>query len=194
MSEFQLFLRAGIEYFIDIHSIDHFLFIIILFMTYPIKQWNKIIILITAFTLGHLLIIIYAIIQFRPISLSWIRLLIPFYIIISSALNLLQKSDKFIPWIYKIKYIIATLFGFTHGMEFYTDLNKLGGKETNIIIPMISYNIGIELGQIVLITMNIGMSILVVDLLLVKRREWVVVWTGAAISAGLIWIIEYYTW
>jgi hypothetical protein len=194
MSEFQLYLRLGLDHIADIHSYDHILFLISLCVIYPIKQWNKILLLITAFTLGHSITLALATLRIISIPTKLVEFLIPLTIFITAFLNLLQKSDNFKPGTYKIKYLTALLFGLIHGMGFSNYLRSLLGKGESLAIPLLSFNIGIELGQIIIDLIIITLSILVVDLIKVKRREWVLVLSGAAMGVASILMIDRFPW
>jgi len=95
MSEFQLYLKLGIEHIADIQSFDHILFIISLCVVYPIKNWNKVLILVTAFTIGHSLTLALATLKIIHVDTKLIEFLIPATILITASGNLFQKSDKF---------------------------------------------------------------------------------------------------
>lgn len=194
MSEFQLYLRLGLDHIADIHSYDHILFIISLCIIYPIKQWNKILILITAFTIGHSITLALATLKIISIPTKLVEFLIPLTIFITAFINLLQKSDNFKPGTYKIKYLAALFFGFIHGMGFSNYLRSLLGKGDSLLIPLLSFNIGIELGQIFIDIIIITLSILIVDLMKVKRREWVLVLSGAAMGVASILMIDRFPW
>jgi hypothetical protein len=95
MSEFQLYLKLGIEHIADFQSYDHVLFIISLCVVYPIKYWKKVLILITAFTIGHSITLAIATLRLIAVNTKLIEFLIPGTIFITACLNLLQKSDNF---------------------------------------------------------------------------------------------------
>ena len=194
MSEFQLYFRLGLDHIADIHSYDHILFIISLCIIYPVKLWNKILILITAFTIGHSITLALATLKIISIPAKLVEFMIPLTILITASLNLLQKSDNFRPGTYKTKYFTALFFGLIHGMGFSNYLGSLLGKGDSLTIPLLSFNIGIELGQIIVVLIIITLSVLVVDLMKVKRREWVLALSGAAMGVASVLMIDRFPW
>ncbi len=194
MSEFQLYLRLGLDHIADIHSYDHILFIISLCIIYPVKLWRKMLLLITAFTIGHSITLALATLKIITIPTKLVEFLIPLTIFITAFINLLQKSDNFKPGTYKIKYLGALFFGLIHGMGFSNYLRSLLGKGDSLTIPLLSFNIGIELGQIIIELIIITLTILFVDLLKVKRREWVLILSGAALGVASILMIDRFPW
>jgi len=194
MSEFHLYLNLGIEHIADIISYDHILFIISLCVIYPIKQWAKILILITAFTIGHSLTLALATLKIITTNTSLIEFLIPATIFLTAATNLLQKSDNFNSNLHKFKYLVALFFGLIHGMGFSNYLTSLLGTEGNLITPLFAFNIGIELGQIIIVLIITILSLITVDLIGVKRREWTLTWSGAALGVSLVLMIDRFPW
>jgi len=194
MSEFHLYLKLGIEHIADIHSYDHILFILSLCVVYPIKQWKKILLLITAFTIGHSLTLALATLKLITINTELIEFLIPATIFITASANLFQKSDNFNSNLHVFKYAAALFFGLIHGMGFSNYLTSLLGKAENLITPLFSFNVGIELGQIIIVLIITILSILFVDLLGVKRREWILVWSGASMGVSAVLMLDRFPW
>jgi hypothetical protein len=194
MSEFQLYLKLGIEHIADFHSYDHILFIVSLCVVYPIKQWRKILVLITAFTIGHSLTLALATLKLIAVNAKLIEFLIPATIFVTALGNLLQKSDNFNSNLHKFKYAGALIFGLIHGMGFSSYLISLLGTSGKLLVPLFAFNIGIELGQIIIILIITALSLLFVDLFGVKRREWILLWSGAALGVSLVLMIDRFPW
>jgi hypothetical protein len=194
MSEFHLYLKLGIEHIIEFQSYDHILFIISLCIIYPIKQWKKILVLITAFTIGHSLTLVLATLKLITVNTKLIEFLIPVTIFIAASGNLLQKSDNFNSNLHKFKYLAALCFGLIHGMGFSGYLISLLGREGKLLTPLFAFNIGIEIGQVFVVLAITALSLLVVDLFGAKRREWSLVWTGAALGVSVILMISRFPW
>ena len=194
MSEFQLYLQLGLSHIADIQSYDHILFIISLSIIYPLKLWKKLLLLITAFTIGHSITLALATLKIISIPTKLIEFLIPLTIFLTAFINIFQKSDNFKPGTYKIKYLVALFFGLIHGMGFSNYLRSLLGKEDSIAIPLLSFNVGIELGQILIVLIFTTISLLIVDIFKVKRREWILILSGIAMGVALILMDERFPW
>ena len=194
MSEFHLYLKLGIEHIADFKGYDHILFIISLCVVYPMKQWKKILILITAFTIGHSLTLALATLKIITVNTKLIEFLIPVTIFLTASGNLMQKSDNFNSNLHKFKYLAALFFGLIHGMGFSNYLTSLLGTSGNLITPLFAFNIGIELGQIMVVLGITALSLLIVDLFKIKRREWLLIWSGAAMGVSLVLMIDRFPW
>jgi len=194
MSEFQLYLKLGIDHIADFLSFDHILFIVSLCVVYPLKQWKKILILVTAFTIGHSLTLALATLRLITVETALIEFLIPATIFVTASGNLFQKSDNFNSKLHNFKYLAALFFGLIHGMGFSNYLSSLLGKVGNLIIPLFAFNIGIELGQLMIIISIITLSVLFIDISGTKRREWVLVWSGGALGVATVLMIQRWIW
>jgi hypothetical protein len=194
MTTFQLYLELGIKHILDIKSYDHLLFLISLCVIYPVRQWKKILVLITAFTIGHSLTLALATLKLIAVNTKIIEFLIPATVFLAASANLLQKSDNFNSNLHKFKYLAALFFGLIHGMGFSGYLISLLGTSGSIIGPLFAFNLGIELGQIMVILTIICLSLLAVDLAGVKRREWNLVWSGAALGVSMVLMIDRFPW
>jgi hypothetical protein len=190
MSQFQLYLKLGIEHIADFQSYDHILFIISLCVVYSVKHWRKILILITAFTIGHSLTLALATLKIIEVNTKLIEFLIPATIFLTASFNLLQKSDNFSSNLHIVKYVAGLFFGLIHGMGFSKYLTSLLGKESSLITPLFAFNIGIEIGQIIIILIITALTLLIVDLAGLKRREWILIWSGAALGVSTVLMID----
>ncbi len=190
MSIFELYLKLGIDHIADIQGYDHILFILSLTIVYSIRQWKKILILVTAFTIGHSLTLILATLNILKISTVWIEFLIPVTIFLTALLNVLQKSDKFVSSSHRIKYAAALFFGLIHGLGFSNYLRAMLTSEDSLLVPLLSFNIGIELGQILIVLIVLAITLLVVDILGTKRRDWNLIISGAALGISIVMAIE----
>lgn len=189
MSSFQLYLQLGISHITDIQGYDHILFLLTLCAVYQLKQWRSVLVLITAFTLGHCTTLLLASLNFINISSSLIEFLIPLTILITAIINILQKNESTTPRLKNIKYFTALSFGLIHGLGFSNYLRALLGMESNIIKPLFAFNIGIELGQILIVLIFFVLTFFAITFLKVSKRTWTVSISGLSIVISLILLI-----
>ncbi len=190
MSTFQMYLSLGIDHIADLKAYDHILFILTLCAVYQLRQWRKLLILITAFTIGHSITLGLATLKFINVPTNLIEFLIPVTILITALANILQKSGKISLKAHYFKYFLALFFGLIHGLGFSNYLKSLLGKESSIIGPLFSFNLGIEIGQFLIVAIIIFFTWILVDLLGVKRREWNLVLSGAGLGISLVIILD----
>jgi hypothetical protein len=175
MEEFLIYLKLGYRHITDINGYDHILFIVALCAIYRIGDWRKVLILITAFTVGHSITLALASTNVIQYSTSFIEFLIPLTILITCVANLLHKcsdsileKEKFSP----IRYFFALGFGLIHGMGFSNYLKSLLGKNENIVLQLFAFNIGLEIGQILIVAFGLILSFAMLDILLIKKQTW----------------------
>ena len=53
MQDFKLYFGLGTDHILNWEALDHILFVAALCLRYLIKDWKKVVVLVTAFTIGH---------------------------------------------------------------------------------------------------------------------------------------------
>jgi len=192
MSLFELYFRLGIEHIADLKGYDHILFILILCAVYSVKEWKRVLILVTAFTVGHSLTLALATLDLVRIKADVVEFLIPLTIFLTAMANIVTRVHKGSTTLYALKYAAALFFGLIHGLGFSNYLRSLLGAEKGLVLPLFSFNIGIEVGQILIVALIMVLTLLVVDVLKYSRREWHVLLSGAGLGVSLILMIERY--
>ena len=184
-----LYFPLGFEHILDPNGYDHILFVVALCATFELKLWRKVLILVTAFTIGHSVTLALSALDILSIDSALIETLIPITILITAVHNLFQSSsDK--EQKLSVNYVLALGFGFIHGMGFSNYLKMLLGESTCIPGPLLMFNLGIEVGQvfIVLATMLIGW--VVISRLGVALRWWNYVLSSLIALAAIGLILE----
>ncbi|MDA9628116.1 HupE/UreJ family protein [Flavobacteriaceae bacterium] len=150
MITFNTFFLSGWEHIVDINAYDHLLFVMTLCAAFKLKEWKQILIIITAFTIGHSGTLILSAFDIIPTNAKLIDLLIPFTIMLTAIANVINynKNRKFSDA--KIKYSIALVFGLIHGLAFASNFKFMLFSD-NILMPLFLFNIGIEAGQLFIV-------------------------------------------
>lgn len=194
MSPFVLYLKLGIDHIMDLKAYDHILFIITLCSVYKLSEWRRVLILVTAFTIGHSITLALATLKFISVSTGLIEFLIPLTIFLTALFNALSKGSSVSQLLHTIKYAAALFFGFIHGLGFSNYLRSLLGQEHSIWKPLLSFNIGIEIGQITIVSIIMLLTWVVVKVLKAPRREWNLVLAGVGLGVALILMIDRVPW
>ena len=194
MTVFELYLRLGIDHIMDIQGYDHILFIITLCSVYKLSEWKRVLILITAFTIGHSVTLALATLKILSVSTGLIEFLIPLTIFLTALFNAISRSTNVSQLLHIVKYIAAMFFGLIHGLGFSNYLRSLLGQESSIWKPLLSFNVGIEIGQIIIVTVIMLLTWLVVKVMSAPRREWNLVLAGVGLGISLILMIERMPW
>lgn len=194
MSEFQAYLQLGFNHITDSLGYDHILFIMALCTVYTLIDWKKVIVLVTAFTIGHSITLALSTLGFVNVNPDWIELLIPVTIVITAALNFFYVVPKasFSPneKSSQVRYPIALFFGLIHGLGFSNYLRTLLGKEADIVNPLLGFNIGLELGQLIIVFIILSIAFVMIELLRVQRVNWINILSGIIVGMSLSLIIN----
>ncbi len=170
MNDFLFYLQLGWEHIISIDALDHQLFVLVLVLAYGLKDLKKILILVTAFTVGHSLTLALSVLDVLRVPSSWVEFLIPLTIVLTALENILfRKNSK---QLRSSHYILALFFGLIHGMGFANTIRMTLSSEQSIGMPLFGFNVGLELGQIVVVALFLGLSALVTQLFKVPKKDW----------------------
>jgi hypothetical protein len=189
MQDFWLYFQIGREHIADWKGYDHILFVTALCLRYLLKDWKKVLILVTAFTIGHSITLALSVFNVINIPTAWTEFLIPVTIVITALSNVIQQEiepKRKFPLIY----FYALFFGLIHGLGFSSYLKSLLGKEQNVVGQLLAFNIGLEAGQLLIVAAVVFISWLFVSILKVPRREYVVFVSGAIFGIASIMAIE----
>ncbi|HNP54152.1 MAG TPA: HupE/UreJ family protein [Ferruginibacter sp.] len=185
MSDFRLFFSLGWSHIISWDALDHLLFILALSAIYLFRDWKQVLILITAFTIGHSLTLLLSVLDVIRFSSRWVEFLIPLTIVITASWNLLPKQKER-PAI-RIQYFLALGFGLIHGMGFANSIRFMMAESQSIAVPLLSFNIGLEAGQIVVVTGILLLAQVLVVSARLPRILWIrsTAWIALGISAWM---------
>ncbi len=172
MTDFMFFLQLGWEHIISADALDHQLFVIALIVAYGLKNPGKILILITAFTIGHSITLALSVFDLVRIDSAWVEFLIPLTIFLTALDNVLMYRNK--GTLMKMNYVLALIFGLIHGLGFANTARMMLAKEQSIAIPLLGFNIGLEVGQIVVVAVFMLISYVVLRFLKVPEKYWTI--------------------
>ena len=188
MTSFEAYLRLGFAHITDLEGYDHILFVIALCAGYGLRDWRRVLVLVTAFTVGHSITLALATLRLFTYRTDVIEWLIPVTILITAVANLAApgKSDAGVPNRYPYaRYGLALLFGLIHGLGFSNFLRSMLGREAGIVQPLLAFNIGLELGQLLIVAAILVLAFGCTRLLGVARRDWNLVVSGAVAGVAL---------
>lgn len=193
-SEFISFLKLGWDHIIDIKAYDHLLFVMTLCAVFVFNEWRKILVIVTAFTIGHSLTLALSTLNYVIIPSEWIEVLIPLTILITALANVIRKKslaeEKTFEKRVVVNYVIALCFGLIHGLGFANNFKFMLGEDSNIIKQLFAFNTGLEIGQIVVVISFMLLLFLLINVFKVLHREWTVFISGAGAGLSLVMILD----
>ena len=191
MTTFTVYLRLGFEHLLDLQGYDHILFLAALCAAYTVRRWRELLVLVTAFTIGHSVSLALATLRLVRVDTGLVEFLIPVTIVAAAVTNLvaMRRED---PSEHRVaarpaRYALALIFGVIHGLGFSSFLRLVLGEERNILVPLLSFNIGLELAQIAVAGAVLGLGLAATRGLQLSDKAWNVVLSVVA-GATAAWM------
>lgn len=171
MQDFLFYLQLGWEHIISKDALDHQLFILALIAIFSFRDWKKVLILVTAFTIGHSLTLVLSALDVFRFPSDWVEFLIPCTIVFTALDNIIfSKNEK---KLIQLNYSLALLFGLIHGMGFANSVRMMLASEQDITLPLFGFNVGLELGQIVVVAIALFIHYIFSEVLKLSNKIWI---------------------
>lgn len=189
---FKTYLQLGFDHILDVQGYDHILFVIALCAVVSLKDWKKILVLVTAFTIGHSITLALSALKIVVFPADVIEFLIPLTIFATAIFNVISdhSEEKMI----KLNYLLALFFGWIHGLGFSNFFKALVGPGESIVGPLFAFNVGVELGQLIIVGLTVLLGYLVVDKFKAPQREWNLFVSGAAAGIAIVLMLDAKFW
>ena len=195
MSQFWLYFKIGLNHVLDIHAYDHVLFLIALMVPYAFKDWKRIFVLVTLFTLGHTLSLFLAVFGVVNINPVYIEFLIPITILVTAVFHLFTAGKNSKTESISFVSIVTLFFGIIHGLGFSNYFKAiLPGNATDKMLPLLEFALGIEAAQIIVVICVLILSYIVQTFFRFSKRDWALVMSSFIIGVVLSMIIESEIW
>lgn len=192
MDNFLFYVNLGLTHVLDWQAYDHVLFFIVLTVFYGFKDWKKVIWLVTAFTIGHMISLGMATYKLFQPRIDIIEFLIPLSIFLTGVYNILTVKSP--PKNIKIKASISFVFGLVHGIGFSNYFGMVVDDANNKLMPLIEFAIGIEIAQIIVVLFILLLGFLMVEVLKRSKRDWIMIVSAIVIGIVIPMLIERKFW
>jgi len=184
MQDFIFYFLIGWKHILSWDATDHIYFIGALAIIYSFKDWKKVLVLVTAFTIGHAFTLYLSALDIFRFSVEWVEFAIPSTIVITAASNLLIKQEKKTKGI--LQYLLALGFGLVHGMGYANYIRMMLSSNQNLVSSLFSFNVGLEMGQILVVVLVLSSKWILGKYNLVSARILV---TGVSIYILIVSLI-----
>ncbi len=182
-SDFLFYFELGWSHIVSLDALDHQLFILALIAVYTSKQVKQILILVTAFTVGHSITLALSTFDIIRFDSKWVEFLIPCTIFVTAVTNLF-KNDKRKKNV-QLNYYLALFFGLIHGMGFANSVRMMLAKDQYIGWGLFGFNLGLEVGQIIFVVLTMLISGIFLYFFKVRQRDWVIFVSSAVFALAL---------
>ena len=192
MNDFVFYFKIGWEHIINWSAVDHIFFVAALAAIYMLKDWRQVLILITAFTIGHAITLVLSAKNIITVDERLVEFLIPCTIAITALSNLFLQT--FTPKSIRINYFLALFFGLIHGLAFAQTLKWLLASDQSFWTAWISFSVGLELGQILVVVLILLFAQVLVGLAKLNRHYWVIIISVLVLGLALEMAIDRWPW
>lgn len=195
MSEFWIYFEIGIRHVITINAYDHILFLIALAVPYTFKDWKRVLILVSLFTIGHTAALLLSVYGVVLVKVNLIEFLIPITILITALFHLFTAGKLHKKESLGTIGFITLFFGIIHGLGFATYFKSIiGGTTNNKLLPLLEFATGIEAAQIIIVLIALLVSYCVQTLFRFSKKDWTLVMASFVIGVVLPMIIDSKIW
>lgn len=188
LQDFVFYFKLGWEHIISLDALDHQLFILALVAIYSYQNVKQVLILVTAFTIGHSLTLLLSVMDIIRFESKWVEFLIPCTIVFTAVSNLFRRN--FSMKSVRINYFLALGFGLIHGMGFANSIRMMLAKDQNISWGLFGFNIGLEAGQVALVLVILLFTLILFNYTKIKRMSWVLFVSASVFSLALKMALE----
>ncbi|OBX26390.1 HupE/UreJ protein [Gelidibacter algens] len=184
LDNFWFNMQYGMNHVLDINAYDHVLFLLVLTVPYMFKDWKRVLLLVTMFTLGHTISLVLAVYGVISINTNLVEFLIPITIMVVAIYNIFTAGKKAPNEKIGILFFLTLFFGLIHGLGFAGEFKMFVGRSDNKLLPLIEFALGIELAQLIIVFVVLFLGFLCQTIFRFSRRDWMMVLS--AIVVGLV--------
>lgn len=195
MSQFWIYFQLGLKHILDVYSYDHVLFLVALAVPFSFKDWKRILLLVTLFTIGHSVSLLLTLFGIITIKVSVVELLIPITILITALFNLFTAGKSTKKESLNLIFFITLFFGIIHGLGYSIYFKSLlSDGAVSKLLPLSEFAIGIEVAQLVVIFVVLIMAYIFQSFFRFSKRDWILMMSAFIIGVILPMIIQNQIW
>lgn len=185
LENFWFYIKLGLHHVLDFGAYDHILFLSALAVPFTFKEWKRVVLLATIFTIAHCLSLVLSVYNVVVIDVAFIEFLIPVTILMTAVFNLiyirLHTGYKSLLW----HQFATAFFGLIHGFGFSNYFKMLVEGEEEKLSPLLGFAAGIEMSQILIVLLVLILAYIFQSVFKVKKPYFIL---AASILIGLITI------
>ena len=195
MSQFLICFQLGLKHILNIYSYDHILFLIALVIPLSFKDWKRILLLVTSFTLGHTVALLLTLYGIIAVKVTVVELLIPITILIVALFHLFTAGKSGKKESLNLVFFITLFFGIIHGLGFLNYFRNMHhGASVSKLLAILESSLGIEAAQLVVVLVVLILSYIVQTVFRFSKRDWALVMSAFIIGIVLPIILGNEIW
>ena len=183
LDSFLKFLELGLYHIVSFSSYDHILFVILLTLPYVFKDWKRLLILVSVFTLGHTLSLLLGVYDIVNLNVNVTEWLIPLTIFFAALFNVFSSGKSTPKYSYFILGVVL-FFGLIHGLGFANAFQSMVSANESTFLSILEFALGIEIGQLIIVFCVLFINFVFQNIFRFSTSDWVMV--RSAIILGLM--------
>ncbi len=190
LENFWFNVEYGINHVLDFNAYDHVLFLMVLTVPYLFKDWKRVLLLVSVFTIGHTLSLVLAAYTIVSINAVLVEFLIPLTILIVALYNVFTAGKRVKERKIGILFVTTLFFGLIHGLGFAREFKMFVGKDESKLIPLLEFAIGIEIAQIIIVFMVLFLGFIGQTVFRFSKHDWVMVISAIVVGLAIPMIVN----
>ena len=190
LENFWFNVQYGLNHVLDLNGYDHVLFLMVLAVPYLFKDWKRVLLLVSTFTLGHTLSLVLASYDIVSVNAKLVEFLIPITILITAIYNVFTAGKKERGNKIGLYFFTTLFFGLVHGLGFAREFRMFAGQSENKLELLVEFALGIELAQVIIVFIVLFIGFLFQTIFRFSRRDWVMVLSAIVIGLVIPMIIQ----
>jgi len=188
MNDFIFFFKLGWSHIISMDALDHLYFISVLAIVYSFEKWKQVLVLVTAFTIGHSVTLILSVLDLIRFNTEYVEFAIPCTIIFSAGMNMIVNNEQ--RSAISIQYLLALVFGLVHGMGYANAIRFMLFSEKGIGLALFGFNLGLESGQIFVVLLILFFVLATLKYKISSHRKLVLLFSALILVLSLKMAVE----
>jgi hypothetical protein len=183
METFWFYFDLGFDHVLDIGGLDHLYFLVALSIPFAFKNWRRLLLWVSLFTLGHSMSLLVTHFEWLKIDGAWVEFLIPITICITCLSILVQKKHSHLKgvWIN----LITLFFGLIHGLGFGRYF-KMIASEGEAILGLLEFALGVEVAQILIVIFVLLVNWIALGILKIQAQKWQLIIASMVLSQAIL--------
>ena len=169
MQDFFFYIKLGLQHVLDFNAYDHMLFLLALTLPFTFKDWKKVVLLATIFTIAHCFSLFLSVYEVLAMDVSWVEFLIPVTILLTSLFSFIYVKSKVVDKNRLLHIATTAFFGLIHGFGFSNYFKMLMSEEENKFSPLFGFATGIEISQVFIVLCMLLITYLFTSILKIKQ-------------------------
>ncbi|MFS4492931.1 HupE/UreJ family protein [Maribacter sp. 2308TA10-17] len=194
MQDFYFYIKLGLYHVLDFAAYDHILFLIALALPFTFKNWKKVVLLATIFTIAHCFSLFLSVYGILVMDVSFIEFLIPVTILGTAVFNIIYEKSTQENKNLGLHVFATAFFGLIHGFGFSNYFNMLMAEEEEKLTSLLGFATGIEISQVLIVLLVLGVSHLFLSSLKVKSQLFVIVASILIILITIPMLVGAFPW